>query len=895
VEPNQALDTALAGRYEIEREIGAGGMATVYLALDVKHHRKVALKVLKPELGAVLGVERFLAEIQVTANLQHPNLLPLFDSGEAGGLLFYVMPYVEGESLRARLEREKQLPIDEAVRLAVGIASALEYAHGHGVIHRDLKPENILLQAGQPVIADFGIALAVSKAGGTRITQTGLSLGTPQYMSPEQATGDRTIDGRSDIYSLGAVTYEMLTGEPPHMGTTAQAIIARVLTEHPRSVRSMRPHVPEYVEQALENALEKLPADRMSTAGQFADALQGKSVAGSSLVATRAATAAQGQAGRRWRARLRDPLVLGLAGVAAAAVVAAWVTSASARRSESQDSAVVRFPLSLPSGVNIASSGAALGRNVAISPDGKIVAFVGTLSTTVTQLFLRKLDEVQPRAIPGTDNALEPFFSPDGRWIGFWTPPGKLQKVSVDGGPVVPLADMPLPSGISWSSKDVIVAALTSGLGAIPAAGGTPRLVAKIDVATGEVTKRWPIVLSDGETVLYESWKPGGSERQRIAVASLATGASTILDVAGVSPLGVLDGRLVYATASQALMAVPFDVRSRRVTGAPTPILSDVVVGSLGAAKAAISATGSLVYQSGLQTSQVVLADAQGTIRPLLAAARAYAFPRYSPDGKRVALTITQGAGSDIWLYDIPGATMARLTTDGSFNERPEWSPDGKHVLFRSERRQRSGLWWQPSDLSGAAEPLLVNDSADFWEGVIAPDGRSLVYQLDTAGAQIFSRPLAGDSTPKPIAATGAVTDSPRLSPDGRWIAFASNSSGIQQVVVQPFPGPGGQVQVSTTGGLEPVWSRDGRRLFYRDGEHLVAATVVTSPTFAVTSREALFRDTFVRAPSPHSNYDVAPDGTHFLFLNSTESSQVIVVHNWLDELRARLAEKASK
>src|ERR1043165_8717102 len=250
-------NSSLTGRYTIDREIGAGGMATVYLARDVRHERRVALKVLKPELGAVLGTERFLAEIRVTANLQHPNLLPLFDSGEADGLLFYVMPFVDGETLRAWLEREKQLPADEAVRLAVSVAGALDYAHRQGVIHRDLKPENILLQEGQALIADFGIALAVSKAGGNRITQTGLSLGTPQYMSPEQATGDRQIDGRTDIYSLAAVTYEMLAGEPPHLGATSQAITARVLTEKPRPVRVTRPSVPEQVEWAVGKGLEK--------------------------------------------------------------------------------------------------------------------------------------------------------------------------------------------------------------------------------------------------------------------------------------------------------------------------------------------------------------------------------------------------------------------------------------------------------------------------------------------------------------------------------------------------------------------------------------------------------------------------------------------------------------
>src|SRR5687767_4357957 len=268
------LRTSLAARYEIEREIGAGGMATVYLARDQRHDRNVALKVLNPELGAVLGVERFLSEIKVTANLQHPNLLPLFDSGEADGMLFYVMPYVEGETLRHRIDREKQLPVNEALRITIAAAGALDYAHRHNVFHRDLKPENILLQDGQPVVSDFGIALAVTNAGGTRVTQTGLSLGTPAYMSPEQATGDRVIDARSDIYSLAAVLYEMLIGEPPHTGATIQAVIARVLTDKPRSVRSTREMVPENVDAAITRALAKLPADRFATASQFSEALQ---------------------------------------------------------------------------------------------------------------------------------------------------------------------------------------------------------------------------------------------------------------------------------------------------------------------------------------------------------------------------------------------------------------------------------------------------------------------------------------------------------------------------------------------------------------------------------------------------------------------------------------------
>src|SRR5437773_4983647 len=365
------LKTALGGRYEIEREIGRGGMATVYLARDVRHQRKVALKVLNPELGAVLGVERFLAEIQVTANLQHPNLLPLFDSGEADGLLFYVMPYVEGESLRARIQREKQLPVNEAIRLATAVASALDYAHRHGVIHRDLKPENILLHEDQPLVADFGIALAVSNAGGNRITQTGLSLGTPQYMSPEQATGDRAIDGRTDIYSLAAVLYEMLTGDPPHLGSTSQAIIARVLTEKPRSMRATRDTVPLHVDAAVERALAKLPADRWATAKDFADALNDpRNVPIASAPALEAPAPPSRRTGVGTRVRRAALWGLPIIGVGLGAAAMSWIETHRERVGTT-----VRYPLNFEADER-ASDGQ--GVPLALSPDGTVLVYIGS-------------------------------------------------------------------------------------------------------------------------------------------------------------------------------------------------------------------------------------------------------------------------------------------------------------------------------------------------------------------------------------------------------------------------------------------------------------------------------------------------------------------------------------
>src|SRR5512141_7598 len=331
-------------------------MATVYLAEDVRHGRKVAMKVVLPELAAVLGAERFLSEIHVTAKLQHPNILPLFDSGQIDGQLFYVMPYVEGESLRARLDRERQLPIDEALMIGKGVASALDYAHRKGVIHRDIKPENILLHDGHALVADFGIALAVTSAGGGRLTQTGLSLGTPQYMSPEQATAEREIDARSDVYSLATVIYEMFAGEPPHTGSTMQAVIARMLTERPRNVRTLRPSVPEYVAGALDRALEKIPADRWHSAHEFSEALDGKiaSPTRKTPEAAKARSAISAGVLSSLRRRLTDPLTLALIAVTIASIGLAGRGFMEGRRQTSAPT--IRFPLTLPSTTGLSSS-----------------------------------------------------------------------------------------------------------------------------------------------------------------------------------------------------------------------------------------------------------------------------------------------------------------------------------------------------------------------------------------------------------------------------------------------------------------------------------------------------------------------------------------------------------
>ena len=500
------LETALQGRYTIDREIGRGGMATVFLARDVRHNRAVALKVLNPELGAVLGVERFLAEIEVTANLQHPNLLPLFDSGEANGLLYYVMPFVQGESLRARLDREKQLPVDEAIRITTAIAGALDHAHRHKVIHRDLKPENILMQEGQPLIADFGIALAVSKAGGERITQTGLSLGTPQYMSPEQATGDRVVDGRTDIYSLGAMLYEMLVGDPPHYASTSQAIIAKVLTERPTSARTSRPSVPPYVDAAIARALEKLAADRFSTAREFAEALDARNASSPAY-----ASYAEARASLAPRARAATLIPWGVA-----AVLAGVVTVQLVSREPVVERAVIRSNFDLPPNARI--NDVLPGATLALSPRGDVMAFT-SVGVQGFRMYFRRFDELSARPVgDGNVAGRNLVFSPDGKWLAF-TEGNVLKKVSADGGQVSILGNSgsAVPYGLSWSAQDSIYVGSFSGMWSVPASGGATVQVKSTDTGAIRFGHRWPLVLPGSRAVIYVTGN-SSSAPQRLAV-----------------------------------------------------------------------------------------------------------------------------------------------------------------------------------------------------------------------------------------------------------------------------------------------------------------------------------------------------------------------------------------
>jgi len=879
------LTTALADHYQIERELGQGGMATVYLAHDVRHHRRVAIKVLRPELAAVIGAERFLREIEIAAQLSHPHILPLYDSGQVDGLLYYVMPHIEGESLRRRLDREKQLPIPEAVRLAQQVASALDYAHRQGILHRDIKPDNVLVHEGEALVADFGIALAVSAAGGERLTETGLSLGTPFYMSPEQATGDRELDARSDMYSLGCVLYEMLAGEPPYTGNTAQAVVAKLLTEHPRDMRILRDTVPAVLERAVAKALARLPADRYASAAEFAEALGRASQGGPAVSGSVAVSAPPTRERVPWRRRLRRVVTAPMIPWAVAAVALAGFAWAWLRPQPARD--VYRFAVSTPDSFAVRADHN--GTSLALSPDGLRLVYTGRGPGGRRVLLLRELGQLESRVLPGTEGAEGPFFSPDGVWIAFFAD-SKLKKIALAGGPALAIADAQNPRGGTWGPDGTIVFTPTSSspLVRVSASGGVVDTLTTLASDSGETSHRYPSFLPSGRALVF-TVQFGG--RYRVAAASLEGGVVRPLVDEATTARYVSTGHLLYGSEAGALIAVPFDARRLVVTGSPVSLLEGLLVKpNLGAAEFTVSPAGTLAYLgAGSARGALTLVDRRGVGR-VLTELVAVSSPRFSPDGRRIALTSLEQRTIDVRVYDIERGTLSRLSFNGNASY-PEWTPDGQRVAFSWQPIGRGDrdLFWTPADGSGEPAPL-VRAPFPQWEITFGADVRTMaIRQVEPAtNRDIYAVAMDSARTLRPYVRTPFDERAPTLAPDGRWLAYVSNESGREEVYVRAFPDPAGRWQVSAGGGAEPRWARNGREIYYRSGDSLISVTVRTEPGFAVGTREVLFVRPF-SVNSSHGEYDVHPDNRRFVMISGgTVTAGLVVALNWLEELKRR-------
>ncbi len=876
----QALDrlaAALADRYRLERELGAGGMATVYLAHDLKHDRQVAIKVLRPELAAVIGADRFLSEIKTTANLQHPHILPLFDSGVADSFLFYVMPFIEGESLRDRLNREKQLPIADGVRIATEVAGALDYAHRHGVIHRDIKPENILLHDGRALVADFGIALAASKSGGTRMTETGMSLGTPTYMSPEQAMGEREITARSDVYALGCITYEMLVGDPPFLGGTAQAIVAKVMTEKPVPPSRMRDTVPVAVEDAVITALAKLPADRFASAAEFAAALDGK------VEGARSATRMRPVRGQPARPR-RPALIAAGITLVALSLAAGWLIRGGLARAAADASVEFAFRM---------GDGGVDQPGVIISPDGQRIVQAVQDSAGVDGLLVRELGSTVIRPIAGSEGAQWPEFSHDGHWITYQRN-GKLYKIPAAGGPATVLADSN-NSGSGWTLDDATIMYTkgNSGLWSVPASGGTAKQLTRLDSTRHEFAHWFPQALPDGRTAIFTNYATPFSNA-RIEAVELATGKRTVLVTGAVFGRYVAGGYLLYARDG-AVFAVRFDPAKLKVSGAAVPVVDDVAWQPYnGSAGFAIADNGTMVYLKASEWNvdrRVVWSDRSGHEEPALPDGGSWAEPRLSPDARWIALTRTEPK-RDLWLFERSRKVLTQLTRAQGAAFNPHWLPDSRSIIYTFEDPVYD-LHRIPIDASAPDAEVLATPY-DKRAASISPDGRTLAYTETMNHDRLLLRLIAGGPS-TPVDDRGATQRSGSFSPDGKWIAYEEfNQDEQPQVYVRALDGHGGRIQVSADGGRQPRWTRGGREIIYRKGDAILAIPFQPA-TGEVETATVLFRKPDAGQLDGRSvGYDVAPDGSRFLLVTpipKPEAQPTHVILNWTSILQQKVPE----
>jgi serine/threonine-protein kinase len=890
------LSGRVVGAYLLVSRIGAGGMGEVYLARDTRLNRDVALKVLPDAVAADAGRRaRFKREAQLLASLNHPHIGSIYGFEESGSIRALVLELVEGPTLAERLA-QGPLPIEEALPIARQIAEAVEAAHEHGVIHRDLKPANIKLRPDESVkVLDFGLAKAFERgAAGAGpqpqsptppipdATRIGMILGTASYMSPEQARG-KPVDKRTDIWAFGCVLYEMLTGRRPFEGEDVTDIVVAII-EHEPDFSLLPAATPAPVRRLLHRCLQKDRMKRLPDIGvariEIDDALAGPENVDS------AATAGPLRTQARW------------VWIAAAALIVATIaaTLLFSMFSQQETRLLIRTSVPLANPLELGITQPAL----AISPDGTRVVY-RTLGAG--PLYTRQLNEAESSAIAGTEGAVTPFFSPDGRWLAFFMGPA-LKKVSFTGGAVATVAVLPVNAGAqeyrgaSWADNDTIVFASSTGAGlfTVPADGGEPKPLTSLDPNAAEMSHRWPHFLPGGKAVLFtvKSTSLESFDDAQIVVRSLETGAQHPVAQGG-SAQYLPTGHLVYARAG-ALYAVRFDATRLVANGAPVKVVDGVITHpNSGAAQFAISQTGTLVYAAGDSTiaeRPLMWVDRNGAARPVADRQASFWWPRISPDGRRIAVDI-DAAYSKIWVVDVDRGTMTRASQLAGNHERAEWLADGTQITFGADPTGsgKYRLFSDRVDGTGSATLLFESDQSSTpldW----SPDGKWLLYRQTGAATGhdlwIYS---PADRRTTPFLQTPADESLAGFSPDGRWIAYASDESGRTEVYVRPFPGRGTRTPISVDGGTAPVWSRDGRELFFARGDTLFTVPVTLGAAFKSGAARRLFSGPY-DFDVVYLNYDVAPDGQHFVMPRSRVDAaprQLELVLNWFDELN-RLA-----